>query len=434
MRPSSAVRSAFARGLAPRAVPTARAGSAAWRRHAPRGHADPGAARGAGTRGRRARSRLLHRPGAQGADHARGRTHPGPAPQLPRLGRCHPDAAAPIASYTQAHGLGVSVMDYSPPALSLGPAASRATSTPPTIGSYDRWAITLRLRRARAGRARSAPMAKGSEAIAPDWSARRGAQRRSAPSRPRRPTRRTSTAPMRTPASAGSASIPPSPATTRPTTRWAGRASGSTLINWLFDSLDTRMVAPGQGYARLRSAFTDLLNDRWYALLVTTKYLGGATTARDHRGDPGARPAFVTVPAARQREALAFIAEAGFGEKAYRFRPELLSQLGPDRWRHWGSSPGADGRIDFPLHDWAMAQQGCAAGPAARSRGAGPDPRRGAPRHGRRADRRPARAVRHPHARPIWTEVGYRAPAASRRCRGTSSRSGATSSGCTSMP
>ncbi|HEY8196469.1 MAG TPA: zinc-dependent metalloprotease, partial [Gemmatimonadales bacterium] len=130
-----------------------------------------------------------------------------------------------------------------------------------------------------------------------------------------------------------------------------------TLINGLFDSLDVRMVAPGESYARLRTAFSDLLNDRWYAILVTTKYLGGATTARDHRGDPSGRPALTTVPAARQREALAFITEAGFGEQAYRFRPDLLSQLGPDRWRHWGSAPGADGRIDFPVHTWALAQQ-----------------------------------------------------------------------------
>jgi hypothetical protein len=63
------------------------------------------------------------------------------------------------------------------------------------------------------------------------------------------------------------------------------------------------------------------------------------------------------VPAAAQRQALAFIAEAGFGEQVYRFSPELLSHLGPNRWRHWGSMPGTDGRIDFPLHDWAMRQQ-----------------------------------------------------------------------------
>src|SRR3712207_8171960 len=59
-----------------------------------------------------------------------------------------------------------------------------------------------------------------------------------------------------------------------------------SLIDGLFDSLETRVVAPGQSYARLRAAFTDLLSDRWYALMVGTKYLGGATTARDHRGDP----------------------------------------------------------------------------------------------------------------------------------------------------
>jgi hypothetical protein len=117
------------------------------------------------------------------------------------------------------------------------------------------------------------------------------------------------------------------------------------------------MVAPGEGYAGLRATFADLLTDRWYALLVTTKYLGGARTARDHRGDPAARPAFVTVPAAVQREALRFITEAGFGEKAYRFPTRLLSHLGPDRWRHWGSNPSADGRIDFPVHDWAATQQ-----------------------------------------------------------------------------
>ena len=100
---------------------------------------------------------------------------------------------------------------------------------------------------------------------------------------------------------------------------WArGRVS---LIDGLFDSLETRVVAPGQSYGRLRDAFTDLLNDRWYALLVTTKYLGGATTSRDHRGDPGERPALVNVPAAQQRAALAFLSDAGFGERAYRFRP-----------------------------------------------------------------------------------------------------------------
>jgi hypothetical protein len=89
---------------------------------------------------------------------------------------------------------------------------------------------------------------------------------------------------------------------------------------------------------------------------VTTKYLGGATISRDHRGDPGERPALVNVPAAQQRAALAFIAESGFGEGAYRFPPSLLGRLGPERWSHWGASPYGT-RADFPLHEWALGQQ-----------------------------------------------------------------------------
>jgi hypothetical protein len=41
----------------------------------------------------------------------------------------------------------------------------------------------------------------------------------------------------------------------------------------------------------------------------------------------------------------------------YRFKPALLNQLAPSRWWHWGQSPFADDRIDYPLHEWALAFQ-----------------------------------------------------------------------------
>ena len=256
--------------------------------------------------------------------------------------------------YTQAHGLGVSVMDYSPPALSLDP-REQGDYHSATIGTYDRWAIRYGYSTL-GSRDLAAASAKGSGAAPPVWTPdveinalRAVAAEAAKPSHL-----------YGTDEDAGFGGLGLDPTVSRydqtsDPLDWA--RDRVTLIDGLFDSLDTRMVAPGEGYARLRGAFTDLLNDRWYAILVTTKYLGGATTARDHRGDPSARPALVTVPAARQREALAFLTDAGFGEQAYRFRPELLSRLGPDRWRHWGSNPGASGRIDFPVHGWAMAQQ-----------------------------------------------------------------------------
>ena len=49
--------------------------------------------------------------------------------------------SSPTAAGPASHGLGVSVMDYSPPALALDP-ARQGDYYSPTIGSYDRWAIT----------------------------------------------------------------------------------------------------------------------------------------------------------------------------------------------------------------------------------------------------------------------------------------------------
>jgi hypothetical protein len=257
-------------------------------------------------------------------------------------------------SYSKANGLGVSVMDYNPPALSLDP-KQQGDFYAPTIGSYDRWAI-------RYGYTPLGPiqpvfaMAKGSERLAAAWTPETEVKAlQSIAAEAAHPSHL-----YGTDEDAGFGGLGLDPTVSRydqtdDPLGWARERV--TLINGLFDSLDTRMVAPGQGYARLRATFADLLTDRWYALLVTTKYLGGAMTARDHRGDPAARPAFVTVPAAMQRQALRFITEFGFGEHAYRFPPALLSHLGPDRWRHWGSNPAVVGRIDFPLHDWATTQQ-----------------------------------------------------------------------------
>ncbi|MBA2457770.1 MAG: zinc-dependent metalloprotease [Gemmatimonadales bacterium] len=260
--------------------------------------------------------------------------------------------------HTAEHGVGVSVMDYSPPALALD-RRRQGDYYAPTIGSYDRWAVTYGYADVSAS-ALSSAGATGGKGAAPaesGWTPEvelNGLHAIAA----------AAADPAHLYASDeeagfGAHGLDPSVSRydqTDDPLAWA--KDRVELIDGLFDSLETRVVAPGQGYGRLRSAFTDLLTDRWYALLVTTKYLGGAVTARDHLGDPDARLPVETVPVEEQRAALAFIAAAGFGEGAYRFRPELLSRLSPDRWMHWGTSPAAAGRADFPLHDWALVQQG----------------------------------------------------------------------------
>lgn len=258
----------------------------------------------------------------------------------------------------ETQGLGVSVMDYSPPALAADP-RRQGHFFSPTVGSYDRWAITYGYGVVPAGplSAAAADRAKGASGQMETWTPEvelNGLQ--AIASRAADPRHL-----FASDEDAGFGIYGLDPGVSRydqtdDPLAWARERVA--LIDGLFDSLEARVVRPGQGYGRLRAAFTDLLTDRWYALLVTTKYLGGAVTARDHAGDPGARLPVTTVPVERQRAALAFLTTAGFGEQAYRFPPELLSRLGSDRWMHWGTSPSAQGRPDFPLHEWAAAQQG----------------------------------------------------------------------------
>jgi hypothetical protein len=251
-------------------------------------------------------------------------------------------SAIPLASlgdrqFTATHGTSASVMDYNPPAIALD-RSKQGDYYSTTVGTYDRWAIRYGYATVgghdpdaeRPGLAQlAAQAADPAHVYASDEDA-------------------------------GFAGYGLDPTVTRwdQTSDPVGWARDQvTLINRMFDSLETRLIAPGEGYPRLRAGFTDLLFQRWFATLVTTKYLAGVYTARDHRDDPNARPAFTAVPAAKQREALAFIAEAGLGANAYRFRPELLNRLAPSRWWHWGTNPFGEGRIDYPLHEWAQAFQ-----------------------------------------------------------------------------
>lgn len=255
-------------------------------------------------------------------------------------------------AFTAQHGVAASVMDYLPAAVAPD-ARHQGDYYSPTIGSYDRWAIRYGYAPIAAG---AAPNAKGAEAAVEAWTPERelGGLRAIA-SEAGAPGHLYATDED---AAFGGWGLDPTVSRYDlgdDPLAWArGRVA---LIDGLVDSLDGRLVAAGDGYSRLRDAFGDLLTDRFYATLVAAKYVGGAYTTRDHRGDPSGRPALTPVPAARQKEALAFALDALFSADAWRFPPALLTHLAPDRWLHWGSNPAAQERIDFPLHDWAESEQ-----------------------------------------------------------------------------
>ena len=138
---------------------------------------------------------------------------------------------------------------------------------------------------------------------------------------------------------------------------WArGRA---TLIRGIFPELPRYVQADNARYGDVTDAFNLLMNQYARSLVVGVKYIGGQYVNRDRMGDPSGRMPFVPVPPAKQREALAFLNEFGFGEGAFSIPANVLATLGANRWYHWGNNQtyGPDGRIDYPFTTLVLGAQ-----------------------------------------------------------------------------
>lgn len=131
------------------------------------------------------------------------------------------------------------------------------------------------------------------------------------------------------------------------------------IIDELWTSMEAALVKPGDGYQVLRRAMGRGLNEYYRGLLITTKFVGGVYTYRDHAGDPNGRPPFVPVPAARQREALDLLKASAFGEQDFQLPASLQNKLAAERLP---GLQGLDGlinaqRLDYPWHDAVLNLQ-----------------------------------------------------------------------------
>jgi hypothetical protein len=122
----------------------------------------------------------------------------------------------------------------------------------------------------------------------------------------------------------------------------------------LMKTLAAKVAEDGEGHQRTRTAFSLLLNQFGNGAYLVSKYVGGEYAHRDHKGDAQARDPLVPVTAEKQREALKFLQEHIFAEKAFQFPPDLLRKLAVDRWSHWGADTPA---TDFPVYDRVLAIQ-----------------------------------------------------------------------------
>ncbi len=126
--------------------------------------------------------------------------------------------------------------------------------------------------------------------------------------------------------------------------------SRARLLDMLWSRIGERGIRSGESRYRIRRAIRVMLAQLARCADIALPYIGGMTHSRDHKGDPGERPAFVPLPADRQRQALAFLVRRFLGDPAHGLvAPGTLARAAPDPWSHPGSE-GYGERIDFPLH------------------------------------------------------------------------------------
>jgi hypothetical protein len=123
------------------------------------------------------------------------------------------------------------------------------------------------------------------------------------------------------------------------------------LAEDLMKGLAERVVDKGEGYQRVRQAFSMLLAQYGNGAHLVSNYVGGEHMHRDHVGDPNGRDPFVPAKSAKQREALKFLQEHILTDKSFQFSPQLLRRLGADRWMHWGNDRALMSSVDFPVYE-----------------------------------------------------------------------------------
>ncbi|WP_414517232.1 zinc-dependent metalloprotease [Nostoc sp. PCC 9305] len=124
---------------------------------------------------------------------------------------------------------------------------------------------------------------------------------------------------------------------------------------FMWQHLDKGYVSKGESYTNLRLKFNKVLKYYFRNATLLAKYIGGQSFRRLHTSNDAAWT-FVPVSLLKQRQALTKLQEYVFADNAFSFSPQLLNQLAPSRWEHWGNS-APNNRLDYPIHDRILGFQ-----------------------------------------------------------------------------
>ena len=130
------------------------------------------------------------------------------------------------------------------------------------------------------------------------------------------------------------------------------------IVRELWANTETRLAREGEGYQVMRRAVSSGIGQYYRALLTSSKFVGGIYHHRHHVGDPDGLPPYTPVPAEKQREALEFLREHAFSEKAFELPASLHNRLAIDRLQglNWQAMFSIT-RLDYPWHNTVLNLQ-----------------------------------------------------------------------------
>ena len=241
-------------------------------------------------------------------------------------------------SRTHEVGLAASVMDYNPAVIALK-GEKQGDYLPTVVGSYDHWAIEYAYK--------PIPGAKTPEDELPELG--KIAARVADP-----------LLPYATDEDAGINPRALDPRNSRfdfsdKPLEWFSHEF--KLVQDLWANMESKLLASGDSYAILRRSFNFSWTPYFRGAHVAMKYIGGIYHNRDHYGDPNGRAPYVPVPAAKQREALAFLAREIWAPEVFQAPAELLNKLQYERFWDFEFSVFTTPRLDYPLHNQVLFVQ-----------------------------------------------------------------------------
>ena len=132
------------------------------------------------------------------------------------------------------------------------------------------------------------------------------------------------------------------------------------LADKLRSNLLSRFVKDGETWAKARQGYLVTLGMQTRGVSMMANWIGGAHIYRDHKGDPDGRAPIEVVPAAKQREALKFVIDTTFYDKAYGLTPDILEFMTVDKWFDEGGIDGLMEDATWPVHDRILGVQAMA--------------------------------------------------------------------------